>query len=259
MGETIVRTEFDDDGPLPPGLLVELSFLTGPLQGKKEKLFKRSTSIGRKEGDIVLNDNAVSGKHALIGFDGGRIFVQDLGSTNGTMLNGGQVWEAFINSGDEITVGQTVMKVLIKQLAASASWADHGMEDAGPDASPASNEPTQEMEEWKSKDPLDNPLPHGVKIGLQVTMGLDSGLKHLVKKRGTTIGRAGADLEVHDLNVSRKHATIEVMSPDRIIVKDLRSTNGTFLNEKWITVGNLKNGDIIKIGNTQIKIFLASG
>jgi pSer/pThr/pTyr-binding forkhead associated (FHA) protein len=257
MSETIVRTEFDDDGPLPPGLLVQVAFLSGPLRGKTLKLYKRSTIIGRKKGDIVLNDNAVSGQHAMIGFENGRLFIRDLNSTNGTMLNGGQVWEGFLNSGDEITVGETVMKVEIKQMAASASWADLGLDQAGPAMEPASQEVTQIMKEWEGQDPLSKPLPKGLKLGLQVISGLNAGAKLVVKKRGTLIGRAeGADLELHDMNVSRKHISIEVMGPDRVILKDLRSRNGVFLNDSWVTIGNLKNGDVIRIGNTQIKVFM---
>jgi pSer/pThr/pTyr-binding forkhead associated (FHA) protein len=260
MSETIVRTEFDDDGPLPPGLLVQVSFLSGPLRGKSQKLFKKATMIGRKKGDIVLNDTAVSGEHAMLGFDGGRVFIRDLNSTNGTKLNGGQVWEGFVNSGDEITIGETVMKLEIKQMAASASWADLGLKEAGPDHGPASQEITQPLPEWEGQDPLAKPLPKGVKVGLQVVSGLDAGTKFVVKTRGILIGRElGADLELHDLNISRKHITIEVMAADKVVVKDLRSKNGTFINDRWITVANLKNADIIRIGNTQIKVFLVTG
>ena len=86
--------------------------------------------------------------------------------------------------------------------------------------------------------------------------GLNSGAKLLVKKRGTLIGRAGADLLLHDLDVSRKQASIGFMSAQRVILKDLRSRNGTFLNDRWISVANLANGEIIRVGNTQIKVFL---
>jgi len=257
MSETIVRTEFDDDGPLPPGLLAQLSFIAGPLQGKVMKLDKRTTTLGRNKGDVILNDNAASGEHAIIGFDGGRFFVRDLNSTNGTMLNGGQVWEGFLNSGDEITAGASVMRIDIKQSASSASWADLGMEDAPPDAMETSGDVTQPLPELAGKDPLSGPLPPGVKAGMQVVAGLDSGTKHIIKKRGTLIGRVDVDLELHDLTISRRHASIEFMSKDRIVVKDLRSKNGTFLNDKWVTIGNLGNGDVIKIGNTLIKIFIA--
>lgn len=254
---TQFRTEYDDAGPLPPGLLIQLTFLAGPLQGKVEKLYKRNTYLGRSEGDIVLKDNAASKKHALIGFEGGRVFVRDLDSTNGTLLNGGRVWEAFVNSLDEITIGETVIKVEIKQVSASASWANLGMEETPTAGEPASGEITVVPTDRDSTDPLGKPLPKGVKGGLQVSSGLDAGLRHVIKKRGTVIGRVGADFELHDLSVSRKHASIEFMSEDRVILKDLRSGNGTFLNDRWTSVANLGNGDVIKVGNTVITFYLS--
>lgn len=254
--KTMIRSEFSEDGPLPPGLLVEVTFLSGPLEGKSMKLHKRKNTVGRNKGDIVLQDNAVSGEHAEIGFEDGRLYIQDFNSTNGTLLNGGQVFEAFINSGDEITCGGTVFRVDVKQSAQSASWASLGAEESEQEQEVDENETTQLLEEREGKDPLEGQLPAGAKAGIQVTAGPDSGKKYILKKRGVVVGRSG-DLQLSDPSVSRKHASIEFMSATRVIVKDLRSTNGIFLNDKWASVSNLSNGDMIKLGNTTIKFFLS--
>ena len=67
---------------------------------------KDSISIGRKHGnDIQLNDLTVSGRHSLITMIGGKIYVDDLGSTNGTLLNGARVAKSLLNHGDVIQVG----------------------------------------------------------------------------------------------------------------------------------------------------------
>ncbi len=258
MGDkTIIRTDFDEGGPLPPGLLVQLTFLSGPLQGKVEKLYKRQTVLGRSSGDIVINDTAISKEHVMIGFEDGRLFVRDMNSTNGTLLNGGQVWEAFLNNNDEVTLGSTVIRVEIRQTAASASWADLGMVDSAPKQGVSSGGDTNPMQDRAGKNPLDGPAPPGAKAGLQVTVGLDAGLKFVLRKRGTIIGRGeNADVDLTDMNVSRNHASIEFMSPERVIIKDMRSMNGTFLNGRWISVSNLTHGDVIKVGNTEIKVFL---
>ncbi len=252
----MIRSEFSEEGPLPPGLLVQVTFLSGPLEGKSMKLHKRKNIVGRSKGDIALQDNAVSGEHAEIGFEDGRLYIQDLNSTNGTLLNGGQVWEAFINSGDEITCGGSVFRVDIKQSAQSASWASLGSEAEEEAPQIDESEVTQLMEERDGKDPLEGQLPAGAKAGLQVISGPDSGQKYILKKRGVVLGRSG-DLKLSDPNVSRKHASIEFMSATRVIIKDLRSRNGTFLNEKWTSVSNLNNADMITLGNTTIKFFLS--
>lgn len=256
--KTVIRSDFSEDGPLPPGIAINLQFLAGPLAGQLVKLYKKNSIIGRTKGDVVLKDNACSGRHAEITFDNGRVNLRDLGSTNGTLLNGAQVWEAILESGDEITIGGTVFKVEIKQVAASASWANLGMEAAAEQKpKEIDRSDTDPMIELEDKNPLKAPLPPNLKGGLQVTSGLDAGLKLVVKTRGVIIGRGGADLVLHDPAVSRKHCSIEFMSADRILLKDLRSMNGTYLNQKWTSVGNLKNGDVIKVGNSEVKFFVA--
>lgn len=67
---------------------------------------KDSISIGRKHGnDIQLNDLTVSGRHSLITIMGDNIYVDDLGSTNGTLLNGARVAKSLLKHGDLIQVG----------------------------------------------------------------------------------------------------------------------------------------------------------
>lgn len=67
---------------------------------------KDSISIGRKHGnDIQLNDMTVSGRHALISTLIGNTYVEDLGSTNGTLLNGKRVRKLILKHGDIVQVG----------------------------------------------------------------------------------------------------------------------------------------------------------
>jgi hypothetical protein len=67
---------------------------------------KDSISIGRKHGnDIQLNDLTVSGRHSLITVMGENTYVDDLGSTNGTLLNGARVAKSLLKHGDLIQVG----------------------------------------------------------------------------------------------------------------------------------------------------------
>lgn len=69
-------------------------------------LRKDSVSIGRKHGnDVQLNDMTVSGRHALVTTVAGNTYVDDLGSTNGTLLNGKRVTKALLKHGDILQVG----------------------------------------------------------------------------------------------------------------------------------------------------------
>jgi hypothetical protein len=67
---------------------------------------KETVSIGRKHGnDVQLNDLTVSGRHSLITMTGQNASVDDLGSTNGTLLNGARVAKSAVKHGDIIQVG----------------------------------------------------------------------------------------------------------------------------------------------------------
>ena len=108
-------------GALPSqGPRVIQSEPTGPLRlvssdGKKDIILdKASTTIGREEGDIVLGgDTAASRLHAQVVLDEeGRVFVEDLGSTNGTWVNQHRVGRRVeLHRGDWLQVGETTFQL----------------------------------------------------------------------------------------------------------------------------------------------------
>jgi len=68
------------------------------------------------------------------------------------------------------------------------------------------------------------------------------------------IGRKTSnDIVLDDKMVSRQHAQLIVLDNGQITIKDLASSNGTFVNGNKITESNLKAGDIVKCGNTFVK------
>ena len=86
----------------------------GPELGKKYALQEYEFTIGREEGNhIVVDLDNVSRRHAMIIRRQGRMFVKDLGSTNGTYLNDAEVTqETPLRSGDLIKVGGSIFKFL---------------------------------------------------------------------------------------------------------------------------------------------------
>jgi transcriptional regulator with PAS, ATPase and Fis domain len=69
------------------------------------------TVIGKHESaDLVLHDGAVSRFHCEIAVSGGRVAVRDLGSRNGTLVNGVEIAQAWLRSGAILTLGQTEVK-----------------------------------------------------------------------------------------------------------------------------------------------------
>ncbi len=70
-------------------------------------------SVGRsQENDIVINDPNVSRRHARISRADGGFVVEDLGSTNGTLLDGAPIDRERIEGGDELTFGQSTARFI---------------------------------------------------------------------------------------------------------------------------------------------------
>ncbi|MCP4872866.1 MAG: FHA domain-containing protein [Proteobacteria bacterium] len=78
-------------------------------------------SIGRDPAvDLKLDGDAVSGRHCAIEiFPAGEAFIRDLGSTNGTWVNGGQVSWARLRIGDRIRVGNHTLRFSTRATKAS--------------------------------------------------------------------------------------------------------------------------------------------
>ncbi len=72
-----------------------------------------------------------------------------------------------------------------------------------------------------------------------------------LKRFRTIIGRRNADLLVEDPDVSRQHAALERYE-ERYLIRDLGSTNGTFVNGRKVDVEILHPGDVIQVGDTRI-------
>ncbi len=97
----------------PGDLLVIEPFETGLEPGERLPLLALS-SIGRSaENDIVLSDTFVSAEHAKLSWNGRGWVLEDLGSTNGTRVNGKQVQRAMpINIGDTVEFGRVKARLV---------------------------------------------------------------------------------------------------------------------------------------------------
>ena len=90
------------------------------IAGKRYPLKRGRTIIGRgSEADITINDTGTSRKHIEIRWDGERAEVHDLGSTNGSLLNGQPVTKAPLAPDSEISIGRT--RIVFRVLAQSST------------------------------------------------------------------------------------------------------------------------------------------
>jgi pSer/pThr/pTyr-binding forkhead associated (FHA) protein len=111
MTQAGASRERGTSGPVPGG--ATLRVLHGFYEGLELPIDRDWLVIGRGRGaDALLADPTLSRAHAAIGFEReAGFFVQDLGSTNGTLVNGRREQRRSIADGDEVQLGKLRLRV----------------------------------------------------------------------------------------------------------------------------------------------------
>ncbi len=266
--------------------------LIGRNEGKEILLYKESTTLGRDEyADIpIFGDPDVAPKHAVITAVGQRHFIQDVGSTYGTFVNGNKITQRqALLDGDLLVIGKTKFTYRDKATARSGSAQPaapvqiptsshvcqfcgsikdaHGNCDCtvgtqSPQQTVNIGQPTQQMSQQQTQQlahDADGFIPSatnqqtlaGAKlIGIS---GPYSGHTFLIDNV-MEIGReATKDIALPmDNAVSRNHAIISCRN-GVCVLQDTGSTNGTHVNGQRITQQQLNQGDTVQIGSTRFR------
>ena len=215
--------------------------------------------IGRKRGDMLLDDPLVSSTHAQIVARNEGWYIQDLGSTNGTLVDGRLVREAPLRPGSEISVGSTRL-VLFVGLDDPATEGEIEVTNRG--ATEIAWLLDEELVELKgdpdrtsaSADVIDQDLrlPPGLRASVECVAGSDAGKVFRSRVMSPSAGRR--EIPLTDLEASRRHAVIEVFGREMIFLRDLGSTNGTYHNGQRVSVSRIRNGDTIGVGRSVLKL-----
>ena len=218
----------------------------------REFSVSRAVVVGTDPGaDIVVADPGVSHRHASLAPVEGGITVEDLGSTNGTLVNGTRVTGSQeLQAGDRVQVGATVLEV---RASAPAESAPAGRQETAatqvvPPPRAAAGQATRRVSRTLQIPTV--PLlifvdgqkaGDEVPVGAQIVVGRDAG---------------PADVILEDAEVSRRHAAFSPVGAG-LTVQDLGSTNGTFVNGTRVsgTVA-LETGDRVELGETAIEVRL---
>jgi hypothetical protein len=100
-----------------------LRFISGKYQGGEFPVaMDREIFIGRSnELDVVLVEDMVSRKHARISWNNDALIIEDLGSTNGTFVNGEKIKRARLKEGDRVLIGTSIVRVALTEATQGAT------------------------------------------------------------------------------------------------------------------------------------------
>jgi pSer/pThr/pTyr-binding forkhead associated (FHA) protein/predicted Ser/Thr protein kinase len=185
------------------------------------------------------NDPEISRHHARVsrGADG-RLTIEDLGSANGTFVNGQRIdTPRTLGPGDSIRIGRTQLEVTAGSGAVS-------QEPGGADVAVAEGSGGEGDDAGEE---------------LVITAGATPG-RRLKLTGELLIGRgvSGAGRLSDDRELSRRHARISRGADGRLTVEDLGSANGTFVNGKRLRDAQvLSVGDSVRVGSTILQLSAA--
>lgn len=107
VAETMAMRPTAPTAAIGAGPQAELAIESGPDAGHTHRAGDHAVRLGRSpDNDVILRDPATSGHHARLERRGEQFWIVDLGSTNGTFVNGEAIQEKQLNHGDHLTVGQ---------------------------------------------------------------------------------------------------------------------------------------------------------
>jgi pSer/pThr/pTyr-binding forkhead associated (FHA) protein len=204
---------------------------------KEVQLTKDRTTLGRRPyNDIVIDNLAVSGEHAVLQMTGNEVYLEDLNSTNGTYINGKAVKKQLLQNNDTVEIGKYKIKFMNeaagptfeKTMVIKAGAA--GLAPPVAASAPASTGPAVEA-------------ASGSNAAIKVLSGAAAGREVPLVKVVTTIGKPGVAVAA----ITKR--------PHGFVVAHVEGANKPTLNGAPIGTEpvTLKNGDLLELAGTQMQ------
>ncbi len=238
--------------------------IKNPDGSQQEQDVAEQLTIGRSEGnDLILSEGGVSRKHARFFVEGEAFMVEDIGSANGTWVDGAKIEGPTRLSGkSQVVIGDYEIqlklgsKPLPKASKATAKPSKEPTSSRGQAVKPSAPRSTRVVQALKPSGAgalAKRPGPQKA-AGPQLR-GLTGAItgKTFALTGTMTVGRvAGVDLQIDDDSISRRHAEL-VVTGREVSVKDLGSANGTTVNGAPISDDTiLSPGDIVQFGVVEV-------
>ena len=210
---------------------------------KEVQLTKDRTTLGRRPyNDVVIDNLAISGEHAVFQMAGSDVFIEDLNSTNGTYVNGKAAKKQQLVNGDTVEVGKYKIK-FVNEVAADG-FEKTMMVKSGPGglaAPPAAQ--SSGPGALAPRAPAPAMASSNSQASIKVLSGAAAGREVPLTKVVTTSGKPGVAVAAI---TKRQHG---------FVVHHVEGAGNPSLNGAPIGTDpvSLKNGDLIELAGTQMQ------
>ncbi len=194
---------------------------------KEAQLTKDRTTLGRRPyNDIVIDNLAVSGEHAVLQVGPDGVFIEDLNSTNGTYVNGKAIKKQQLQNGDTVEIGK--YKIKFVHDGASDNYEKTMVINSGAVVPPAA-----------APEPAPAVAPAAIKVMSGAAVGREVPLVKVV----TTIGKPGVAVAAI---TRRPHGYVVAL----VEGATKPTINGSPIGTEAI---NLRHGDLLELAGTQMQ------
>lgn len=223
---------------------------------KEVQLAKERTTLGRRPyNDIVIDNLAVSGEHAVLSVVDGTVIIEDLRSTNGTYVNGQPILRQTLNHGDLLDIGKYKIRFVQQQVSASSRSALAAIAAAVEATRPAplaEDLPSQFSTQTPSG--FDHTLPPSMaglatrQAAIRMLNGNAAGREVPLVKVVTTLGKPGVAVA----SITQKHHgfVLAQLEGDALSLK----LNGQEIGRRPMP---LQHGDTVELAGTQMQFLVA--
>ena len=209
---------------------------------KEVQITKDKTTLGRRPyNDIVIDNLAVSGEHAVLQMVGADVFIEDLNSTNGTYINGKAVKKQLLTHNDTVEIGKYKIKFLVDEGADYERTMILRPGTRPPPSAPMASTPAYGSSNFGGLATVAAPA------AIRVLNGAAAGREVVLTKVVTTVGKPGVQVA----SITKR--------PGGYVLAHVEGANQPTVNGNAV-VGEtvqLKNGDVIELAGTQMQFVQA--
>lgn len=215
-------------------------------------LDKERMTIGRRPtNDIHIDNLAISGQHAVIKSIGRDAFLEDLGSTNGTVVNGKQITQHLLQHGDIIELGKYQLRYINPAATDASSPAalsdDFEKPMNGRPVAQAASGPSVEASSAPKAEAQSKQAESQGAARIQVLTGSSKGKELLLNKAVTTLGKPGVQVAV----ITKR--------PQGYFITHVEGQNHPVVNGKSVGVQAhpLNGHDVIELAGVKMEFYLS--